>query len=151
MENYRNKINNYIDELRNQKSFEHLDISITGMETKSTKDKITIESNAYLGIKSSLTANNMISDFIKDLFKDYKGDVNYLFKVTYTDLTNNKNQSNNTPADSEVVEQFITEKPKYKLSSMVLSEDKWNEVNRAVSSVKNSAKVYIIIKLCYLH
>lgn len=142
MENYRNKINDYIDELRNQKSFEHLDISITGMETKSTKDKITIESNAYLGIKSSLTANNMISDFIKDLFKDYKGDVNYLFKVTYTDLTKKKNQSNNTPADSEVVEQFITEKPKYKLSSMVLSEDKWNEVNRAVSSVKNSAKVY---------
>ncbi|MBO7200331.1 MAG: ATP-binding protein [Bacteroidales bacterium] len=144
IDDYRDQINNYIDNLRKQKEFEHLEISIKGFVTDSTKDKISIESNAYIGIRNSLTVDTMILNYLTDLFKDYNGEEKYLFRVKYTDLSKkkNKNKSNDKNIDNEVVEHFLVEQPKHKLSSMVLSEDKWNELNKAIASVKNSPKVY---------
>lgn len=142
IDDYRDQINNYIDNLRKQKEFEHLEISIKGFVTDSTKDKISIESNACIGIRNSLTVDTLISNYLTDLLKDYKGKEKYLFSIKYTDLSKKKNKSNGKYIDNEIVEVFFIEQPKYKLSSMVLTENKWDELNKAIASVKNSTKVY---------
>jgi len=138
----KDKIDNYVDSIRNQKDFKHLHISIECYETDCAKDKINTESNAYIGIRNSLTADTMITNYITNLFKDYKGEKKYIFKIKYREQSKEKNKSTNDNINSEVVEKFLIEQPKHKLSSMVLSEDKWKEINQAIASVINSQKVY---------
>lgn len=142
IEYYKDKIDSYIDGIRNQRDFKHLHISIECYETDSAKDRINIESDAYIGIRNSLSADTMITNYIINLFKDYEGEKKYIFKIIYRNLSKERNKATNENVNSEVVENFLIEHPKHKLSSMVLSEDKWQEINQAIASVINSSKVY---------
>ena len=83
IEYYKDKIDSYIDGIRNQRDFKHLHISIECYETDSAKDRINIESNAYIGIRNSLSADTMITNYIINLFKDYEGEKKYIFKIIY--------------------------------------------------------------------
>lgn len=137
------EVNNYIKELGSQSDFAHLKMSIKASISSKAADKVNIESNAYIGIKNSLLANSLISNRIMEIFKDYKGEEKYLFKIEFADLRKSKEKkANHEDIDNEVIEQFRIEKPKHKLSSMVLSQPKWEELNHALALVKNYQKVY---------
>lgn len=146
IESFQGSINSFINELCSNSDFSHLKINISAYISTTRKSVVSIESNANIGIKNSLVADSMIDNYINGLFKEYHGEEKYLFKIVYTDLKDKENRVSNTPQsnnpDVEVIENFSVEKPKYRLSSVILPKDKWDEVHRALSMIKNYDKVY---------
>ena len=143
IEGFQDNINSYINTLCAKEEFFQLKIHVSTFVRSKANSIVSIESNANIGIKNSLVADSLISNHIHNLFKEYDGEEKYLFKIAYTDIAKQKKaETKSNGVDDEVVERFLVEKPKHKLSSVILPKNKWDEVNRALSMIKNYKKVY---------
>lgn len=142
IETYQDKINIFVNDLCSKKDFAHLSIRINTYVRTKAETKNSIESNANIGIKNSLMADSMISNYIDDLFKDYEGNDKYLFRIFFIDIGKKDVKAKTGNSDDEVIEKFLVEKPKYKLSSVILPKHKWDEINHALNMIKNHTKVY---------
>jgi len=127
------KINKYISELQAQDKYNNLEITVL---IALSAEETNINSNAFIGIKNSLSANTKIINYFYSIIEDGDNyDVEIKFKENNIVLDENLVPSN-------IASKYIPEVPKHKLCDVILPDNAKKDLERAISMLCNFEKIY---------
>lgn len=139
------KTKSFAKEMQKDPHYAHILCNLS-FSIESSKKGITFSSNAGIWLANSNTLSKTIKDFIHAEYEQAQLTEALRVDVKMSKISNlqdKKEEKSKTKDPSKVEEAiFITEKPKYKLEDVILSEDTFKSISDAISTIQNFDMVY---------
>lgn len=131
-------LDKYVETLLQEKEFSHLEVSVSAKDGENSQSQqINVSSNAKITLHNSLRAEMQIVQQLKKLLDDY-GDRSHVI----LNLSFNKKIEKKSGASDDLLSKFYVSTPLFDLDDVILPKDKYDEIQNALSLIKNHELIY---------
>lgn len=142
MEQLREAVKKFVDELGNKNEFAHLSMSIEITEgDKAAKEDVALISNAMLTLKNSILAANRIYAFTKEKKIAYKINTKVVLKMEFA-RKEVKSEVKQEKATVQEPSLFEAKEPDYCMEDIVLPDAVYNDIQNALSIISFQDLIY---------